>query len=194
MRSALNLIHYATGQREINFGKKEVLQHIMSMVVKSFGNVPLESSSEILVTINTNLGLQHFNFPVLLQSSNVSIDIAMKMQEMRLQVVNERTRITKERFDVLLPQCGLFSHIYQMKGFYRSSEPFNVNAFVLINQDYFAACVVTNSADLMELYEEYPMWSQSLLNATLAPNEVLLFLAIRPWDLFTLKAEKVVFL
>jgi hypothetical protein len=166
----------------------------MAMIVKSFGNIPLENHSEILITINTNLGLQHFSFPVVLHSSNVSIDIAMKLQESRLQVVNERTRITKERFDVLIPQCGLFSHIYQMKGFYRNSEPFNVNAYVQQNQDYFAACVITNTTDLMELYEEYPSWNQSLLNSNLASNEVLLFLAIRPWDLFTMKAEKIIFL
>ena len=81
-----------------------------------------------------------------------------------------------------------------MKGFYRNSEPFTVNAYVQMNQDYFAACVVTNSTDLMELYEEYPSWNQSLLNSNLAPNEVLVFLAIRPWELFVMKAEKVIFL
>ena len=194
MRSALNLIHYSTGQREINFTKKEILQKLYQFLKKSFGNIPLEDSADLFLSVNTNLGIQHYSFPVGSMSINNSIDIVMSLQEKRLLVCNQRTRITRERFEVLLPQCGLFSHIYQAKGLFRSKEKFNVNCYVLLHQEYFAGCVIKTPSDLMELYDEYPSWDKGLLGASVANNESHVILAIRPWELLILKHDKLIFL
>jgi hypothetical protein len=194
MRSALNLIHYSTGQRELNFTKKELLQKVVAFIQKTFGNLPIESEAEIFVTINTNMGLLHYTIPVVLYSPNASVELMMAHQSMRLLVENERTRITKERFDVLLPQCGLFAHIYQLRGFYKGKDKFNTNCFAMINQEYFAACVITNNKDANELFEIYDMWDRSMITKELANDEALVFLAIRPWELMILKLEKLVFL
>ena len=194
LRSALNLMHYTTGQREINFTRKEVVQRLVQIITKSFGNLPIESEAEIFVTVNTNLGLQHFHVPVVAYSANNTLEFVMEQQKRRLMVENERSRVTKERFDVLLPQCGMFSHVYQMKGFYRSRDPFNLNCFVFRSQEYFAGCAITNSQHLMDLHEEYQTWDRTLLTRDIGVDDCLVLLTIRPWELLVVKIENIIFL
>ena len=140
------------------------------------------------------MGHQYFNIPIMRHSlENFSVDIAMKMQDSRVLVENERTRITRERFEVLLPQCGLFSHIYQIKGFYSGREPFRVNCYVFMQNEHFAACALKNSDDISVMHEIHPGWDISLFQRV-SENELVVFLAARPWDLLLVSCEKVTFL
>lgn len=194
MRSLLNLYHFATGQRELNFTKKEVIERIIAEVKSEHGNMPIEEKAEILISVNTNVGLMHYSVPVQKHSiENYSVDIAMKMQESRILVENERTRVTRQRFESMLPQCGLFAHVYQMKGFYKGKEQFRVNCFVLIEGDYFPACVLSKSEDIDLMNDLYPNWDISLFQQA-SQSQVVLFLESRPWELRLVFCERVVFL
>ena len=159
-----------------------------------FGSLPIENESEIMITVSTNLGLEHISIPVVPVSSNTSVDTFMQYQNRRLLVENERSRITKERFDVLLPRCGMFSHVYQMKGFHRSKDKFNINCYIKLNQEYFAGCVITSPLHLADLHEEFDTWDKNLMNADITADECLCILSIRPWELMVIKIENIVFL
>lgn len=188
------MYHFATGQRELNLTKKEIIERITEHIYRIHGSMPQEDQSEILLTINTNVGHQHFSIPVTKHSlENFSIDIALKLQESRILVENERTRITRERFEVLLPQCGLFAHIYQMKGFYSGRDPFRVNCYVMVQGDYFPACALKTSDDISVLQEMHPGWDVSLLTKA-SQNEIVVFLASKPWELLLVSCERVTFL
>lgn len=194
MRSIVNMYHFATGQRELNFTKKEVIEKILSSIQAEHGNLPIEDKAEIFISVNTNVGVAHFSVPIVKHSlENFSVDIAMKLQDSRILVENERTRITRDRFETMLPQCGLFAHVYQMKGFYRGKEQFRVNCFVMVEGDYFAGCVMSKAEDIAIMNDIYPSWDVTLFQQA-SPNEVVVFLESRPWELRAVPCEKVVFL
>lgn len=194
MRSLLNLYHFSTGQREINFTKKEVVEMILEKIQQEHGNLQDEEKAEIFVTVNTNIGLMSFNVPVQKHSlENFSVDVAMKMQDSRILVENERTRVTRERFETLLPQCGLFAHIYQMKGFYKGREQYRMNCYAMVHGDYFPACVLNKQDDIDVLSDLHQGWDTSLFQQA-SHNQVVLFLLSRPWELRIFPCEKVIFL
>ena len=69
-----------------------------------------------------------------------------------------------------------------------------MNCYVLLNSKWFQGTVIHTYEDVAELFEEYPEWDRSLFTLKLEDHEFLCFLDMRPWDLFVIEDDYLIFL
>ena len=197
--SSLNHSHFATGQRHLDFSKPAILEAVQDYVLDRFPKIDKIESGVLYIATFNNLGVQ--NHTILLKmakrgaKTKQNIESALEMKNLRLIVENQRTRVTRERYESVIPRCGLFAHLYQLEHVFEAkSARFRVNAFVFVNEEYFEAVVVHTEKEMLELYEDYPEWDRGLFGQRMGPGEYRCFLVIRPWNLFIAKENYIIFL
>ena len=102
--------------------------------------------------------------------------------------------MNRETFERKIPQCGMFSHIYQINDESSAKEKYRVNSYSQVNGEWFESVILHSDEDMIELYEEYPEWDRSLFDRVLGESEYLCFLLVRPWDLFVIDTDYVIML
>lgn len=192
-QSVLNHVHFTTGQRELDFSNVNLLNSIAQYVVNQGASLN-PFLGKVHLELFNNRGVSYHSFNLATRPRPPTIELALHEKELRLLVENQRVRITRERFEVQVPNIGLFSHLHQSDSFFSGDDPFNVNAYALVNSEWFEAVVLNTEAEIAKLYDEFPEWDRTLFDANLNKDEHLCFLRISPIDLFRIKRTYLIFL
>lgn len=192
--SLSNHVHLATGKKELDFSNLKFLDSVKRHIFESYKVISDIEKGELYIGVLSNRGRENFVVEFKETRGKFDLEKVLESQKTRILIENQKRRITREKYERVLPEFGIFSHVSTLDSFKVFRERYRVNGFILMNEEYFEAIVLHSGNDALELYEDFPEWNRKLIDEGVDEGEHLCFLMIRPWELLVVKDEFIVFL
>ena len=110
-QGALNHIHLATGKKELDFSNTDLVK-TFERFVKMVDNQADIVNGRLHISVFNNNGIENHSFSLLRFIKVRAIEPLLESKSRRLLVDNQKSKITRERYELKMPKIGLFSHLY----------------------------------------------------------------------------------